>query len=402
MYAKVPKIKSIKLLLWRGVILSSVILLMGCSVPQITAEARTFLNLSLEYLDEYELPQTEIEGLSVGGLSGLAYDRQSARYWAIADAKKNPRAIALKIDLDESGEQPRFGQITAEALSPLIEPESEEGKVITLDPEGIAVGANQKWYMASEGLGQQNPPLLGQIDLQSGNWLDRIPTPTRYLPTFSDDDASKQIQGIYPNLAFESLTISPDGDRLFTATEAPLIQDAHPESDEPRSWVRFLHYWVGVGDPYVVAEHVYPLEPPPIGSVFNGLSEVLFVDPGGHFLSMERAINPLTKSYQVKLYQLAIASASDTITVDQIPESLGGITPIQKQPLLDLSDLGLDLKNLEGMTFGPNFADGSRSLILVSDNGFKQDQATQFLLFKLTQLKQQVSSSQEEGARNRF
>lgn len=392
MHAKAPRNPSIKSLFWRGVILGSVLLLlMGCSVPQISAEARTFLNLSLEYLDEYELPQIDIDGLSVGGLSGLTYDRQSGLYWAIADAKKNPRAIALKIDLNESGAQPQFEQVSAESLSSLIEPESAEGQTITLDPEGIALGSEQKFYLASEGLGQNNPPLLGQMDVQTGNWISRIPTPTRYLPAFSEADGSEQSQGIYPNLAFESLAISADGDRLFTATEAPLLQDAHPESEEPHAWVRFLHYWVGVGDPYVVAEHVYPLEPPPVGTLFNGLSEVLFVDPGGHFLAMERAINPLTKSYKVNLYQMAIASATDTIGIDQIPETLGGINPIQKEPLLDLSELGIELRNLEGMTFGPNFADGSRSLILVSDNGFQPEQPTQLLLFKLTQLKQKVS-----------
>jgi hypothetical protein len=391
-HAKAPRNPSIQSLFWRGVILGSVLLLLlGCSVRQITAEARTFLNLSLEYLDEDELPQIDIDGLSVGGLSGLTYDRQSGLYWAIADAKKNPRAVALKIDLDESGENPQFEQVSVESLSSLIEPESEAGQPITLDPEGIALGSEQKFYLASEGLGQNNPPLLGQIDVQTGEWISRIPIPTRYLPTFSEADGSEQIQGIYPNLAFESLAVSTDGDRLFTATEAPLLQDAHPESEESRAWVRFLHYWVGVGDPYVVAEHVYPLEPPPVGTLLNGLSEVLFVDPGGHFLAMERAINPLKKSYKVNLYQIAIASATDTIGINQLPENLGGINPIQKEPLLDLSELGIELRNLEGMTFGPNFADGSRSLILVSDNGFQPEQPTQLLLFKLTQLKQKVS-----------
>ena len=33
------------------------------------------------------------------------------------------------------------------------------------------------------------------------------------------------------------------------------------------------------------------------------------------------------------------------------------------------------------MTFGPNLADGRRSLVLVSDNNFAPAQFTQFLLF---------------------
>ncbi|MEM9137261.1 MAG: esterase-like activity of phytase family protein [Cyanobacteria bacterium P01_F01_bin.42] len=362
-------------------------LLTGCAASQISVEARTYLNLSLEYLDAYELPQTEIDGLSVGGISGLAYDRQNSSYWAIADAKDNPRVFELKITLDQSEPQPKFDIVSVEQLTPLATP-TEDGRAIALDPEGIALGADRKWYFASEGLGTQNPPLLGQFEPQSGEWIGSIPVPEHYLPAFSEEDASEQIGGIYPNLAFESLAISGEGDRLFAATEAPLVQDAHPNSDEPQSWVRFLHYWIGVGDPYVVAEHIYPLDPPPLGSLFNGLSEILFVDGGGHFISMERAINPLTNAYQVKLYQLAIASANDVIGIDAIPENLGGVTPIQKQLLFDLSDLDIELANLEGMAFGPDFVDGSQSLILVSDNGFRESQATQFLLFKLSQLPQ--------------
>lgn len=377
-----------RLLVRRIVAFSCLIpLLASCSNSQISVEARTYLNLSLEYLDAYELPQTEIDGLSVGGISGLAYDRQSASYWAIADAKDNPRAFELKIKLDSSASASKFESISVEKLTKLAQPIENE-RSIALDPEGIALGAERKWYFASEGLGRKNPPLLGQFDPGSGDWIEQIPTPEHYLPAFAEDDPSEQVRGIYPNLAFESLAINGEGDRLFTAAEAPLVQDTHTDSDEPRSWVRFLHYWIGVGDPYVVAEHIYPLDPPPLGTLFNGLSEILFVDGGGHFISMERAVNPLTKTYQVRLYQIAIASANDVVGVEAIPAQLGNVTPIQKSLLLDLSDLDIPLANLEGMAFGPDFADGSRSLILVSDNGFASDQATQFLLFKLSQLPQ--------------
>ena len=369
-------------------------LLVGCSVPQITSEARTFLNLSLVYLGDYELPQTDVDGLSVGGLSGITYDRQSGTYFAVADNRDDPRGVKLAIDIDESGQTPQISNISVEGVTPLQTPLSEEGVPITLDPEGVAVAADQKWYLASEGFGSEHPPVLGTFDPATGDWTTRIPTPTKYLQQAITNEAgnSEQTAGVYPNLAFESLTISPEGDRLFAATEAPLVQDSHPESAEPQSWIRFLHYWTGVGDPYVVAEHVYPIEPPPVGTIFNGLSEILFVDNGGHFLTMERAVNPLSKTYQVKLFQTAIASATDTISIEQLPAELGDLTPIQKQSLFDLSDLDVDVQNLEGMTFGPNFVDGSRSLILMSDNGFDRNEPSQFLLFKLIQGQQYAAS----------
>ncbi|WP_424102167.1 esterase-like activity of phytase family protein [Moorena producens] len=54
-------------------------------LPAITAEARTFLNLSVDFLGEYQLPQTEFTNTVVGGLSGLAYDRERDRFLAVSD-----------------------------------------------------------------------------------------------------------------------------------------------------------------------------------------------------------------------------------------------------------------------------------------------------------------------------
>jgi hypothetical protein len=57
--------------------------------------------------------------------------------------------------------------------------------------------------------------------------------------------------------------------------------------------------------------------------------------------------------------------------------------PIQKRLLLDLNELGIPLDNFEGISFGPQLPDGSKSLILVSDDNFSELQVTEFLLFRL-------------------
>ena len=41
------------------------------------------------------------------------------------------------------------------------------------------------------------------------------------------------------------------------------------------------------------------------------------------------------------------------------------------------------LENLEGMTLGPRTQDGSQTMILISDDNFREEQATQFLLFRI-------------------
>ena len=58
---------------------------------------------------------------------------------------------------------------------------------------------------------------------------------------------------------------------------------------------------------------------------------------------------------------------------------------MSKELLLNLDALGIPLDNVEGMAFGPDLADGRRSLVLVSDNNFAPAQFTQFLLFAFSE-----------------
>lgn len=50
--------------------------------------------------------------------------------------------------------------------------------------------------------------------------------------------------------------------------------------------------------------------------------------------------------------------------------------------LLDFSDFNQRIDNIEGMTFGPDFPDGSKSLLFISDDNFNEEQETQLWLFQ--------------------
>jgi hypothetical protein len=56
---------------------------------------------------------------------------------------------------------------------------------------------------------------------------------------------------------------------------------------------------------------------------------------------------------------------------------------MSKTLLLDLTELGIPMDNVEGMTFGPSF-EGRPTLILLSDNNFSPTQFTQFVAFSVT------------------
>ncbi len=385
-----------------------VIVLTGCGLPQVSAQDRLFLNLSVEFLGAEVLPATEFQDSPVGGLSGLTYDRQRDRFYAISDDRGNlgsARFYTLSLTLDAADKHPEIAQIEVEAVTPLQTQAGDRIASNTIDPEGIALSPRQSVFISSEGVARDGiPPSIQEFDLETGAWLSALPIPERYTPQTIDDEPS----GVRDNLAFEALTLNPGGYstawlepfRLFVATESALVQDLQPEqttseidrfltSEESgiQSRNRLMHYLVGDDQSTLIAEHLYLLEPDPPNTVSNGLAELLVIDQAGHFLSLERSFG--LAGFGAKLFQLATGGATDISSLPTLSNTIEGIAPIQKRLLFDFSTLDLDmpLDNIEGMTLGPRLPDGSQSLILVSDNNFDEAQITQFLLFRLNQLR---------------
>ena len=179
--------------------------------------------------------------------------------------------------------------------------------------------------------------------------------------------------------------MAQDPFRLFTATESALVQDVDLNNPETVLRSRLMHYVINpFGDPVLIGEHLYIIDNPILGTLYNGISDLLSLPQEGYLLSLERTFG--LRGYGVKIYQLVMANASDISNQKSLAGEINNITPIRKKLVLDLQKLGIKLDNLEGLTFGPRLADGSQSLIMVSDNNFAKDgkQKNQFLLFKLT------------------
>lgn len=390
-----------------GISVITVLFLTGCGLPQVSAQDRLFLDLSVEFLDAAILPDTVVQDSPVGGLSGITYDRQRDRFYAISDDRSNfapARFYTLRLTVDSVDDQPKIAQIDVEAATPLQTPEGDRYAPNTIDPEGIALSPRQSVFISSEGIARDGiPPSIQEFDIETGEWLGALPIPERYTPQMVDDEPS----GVQDNLAFEALTLNPGGYstawlepfRLFVATESALVQDIQPEQNaseiervltsetaDVQSRNRFMHYLVGDDQSTLIAEHLYLMEPDPPNIASNGLVELLVIDQAGHFLSLERSFG--LNGFGAKLFQLATGGATDISSLPTLRDTIEGIAPIQKRSLLDLSTLSLEppLDNIEGMTLGPRLPDGSRSLILVSDNNFDGAQVTQLLLFRLLNL----------------
>jgi len=373
--------------------------LTSCSLPQVKAEERLFLPISLEFLGSYQLPKQDFQGTKVGGLSGLTYDRQRNQLYVISDDRSNlapARFYTIQLTMAPTGSQPKIQAITLKAVTPLSDKTGHSYPAGSIDPEGIALSPRQSLFISSEGDSDAGlPPFIDEFDLTTGAWRRSLPIPNRYLPT------PDKRRGVQNNRGFESLTLSSistdarEPFRLFAAIESSLQQDLPvsvptPAQTQPAiqptispkpSSLRFLHYLVGETETLLISEHLYPLEAPPEGSEILGLSDLLVLDQGGHFLSLERSFG--LAGFGSKIFQLATGGATDISSIDSLAAGTEGILPIQKRLLLDLGDLGIPLDNFEGLSFGPQLPDGSQSLVLVSDDNFNELQVTEFLLFRL-------------------
>lgn len=182
----------------------------------------------------------------VGGLSGIVYDAANDRYLAISDdrSQRQPaRFYTIAIDLSDGTLDE--GDVTFEAVTTLLDEAGAPFAENSLDPEGIALTSDGRLFISSEGNANAEPPVnpfVREFSL-AGQQLAEFALPEKYLP-----NAEKTV-GIRNNLAFESLTLSPDGLSLYAAVENALNQDGPQSNLEDESLARVLQFDLASGEP---------------------------------------------------------------------------------------------------------------------------------------------------------
>jgi hypothetical protein len=352
----------------------------------IAATAAIFLNLSAQSFAVTKIYSigravfptgTPFQGTEIGGISGITYDAQKEVYYAISDdrSSKSPaRFYTLTIDL-KSGKLEKE-RIAFAGVTTLLDENDKSFPELSLDPEGIAFSENSVFVSSEGDVDRQIPPFIKEFSL-AGKELKTLSIPEIFLPD------GKGNKGIRNNLAFESLTLTPDRKYLFTATENALIQDGAVPTLETGSPCRILRYDAASGNPE--ASFLYITEPLPAGAdpagklTSSGLVDLLAIDDN-RLLSLERGFS-LETGTTVKLFEISLAKADRIEALASLKNRLSDISPAQKRLLLDLETLKIPLDNIEGLTFGPELSDGSRGLVVVSDNNFSRLQETQILGF---------------------
>ncbi|MBE8986552.1 phytase [Nostoc sp. LEGE 12450] len=332
--------------------------------------------------------------IPVGGLSGVTYDTINNRYYAISDDRSQVASARFyTFTTADSG-------VTFTNVTPLKDSNSNFFAINSLDPEGIALTNNGTVFISSEGevnptVGRVTNPFIKEFSLTTGQEVRSLLVPTKFLPVVQDtnsngivDAGDTQTSGVYNNLAFESLTITPDQKTLFSATENALFQDGLRASLTSGSPSRILQYNLVSGQPekeyLYITDAIADVPNPSTGFADNGLVDLLAIDNRGTLLALERSFAQGVGN-TIKIYEVSLQGSTDISFYDSLnnlsTEQIATIQPAQKRLLLNLNDLDLPngTDNIEGITFGPKLADGSQSIVLVSDNNFNQSQFTQIL-----------------------
>ncbi len=165
--------------------------------------------------------------------------------------------------------------------------------------------------------------------------------------------------------------------------KSPLLQDSQVDERGERvgTNVRLLTIDVGTGQTH---EYLYQLD----DGKQNGVNEILAVNDH-QFLVLERDAKAADKATAKSLFLIDLDGASDVSQIDAVGPRAApdGIRPVAKQLFLDLLDPRYGLAGptfpakIEGLTFGPDLADGRHLLLVSSDNDFLPGVPTRLFAF---------------------
>lgn len=365
---------------------------------------------TLTYLGQQIVPTSaSFRGLPMGGLSSIDYVPDTGRYLAISDDRSDrgpARFYELTLDLAKfrRSADPGGAGVTVVDMTTILDLDGQPFGRNKVDPESLRLDTRRNLiYWSNEGQrvsgAMQNPTVRRMHP--DGRPAGEFPVPAYYHPTGSAGGLAAGDMGVYNNLAFESIAITPDGKTVWTMSENGLTQDSLPTAVGRGSRARMLSFDLDTGK--AGAEYVYevgalPFAPARAGDfATNGVPDMLALS-AHEFIVIERAfavgamtpgVAALTRQptgNTIKLYRIDTRGATDVSGWASIKGR--EVVPVKRTMLLDLSSLKNDdgsvlaLDNIEGISFGP-MVDGKRTLILVSDNNFNPAQFTQFIALRI-------------------
>ena len=340
----------------------------------------------IKFLNVYNLSNnTQFNNVRVGGLSGIDYNSNTNEYFIISDDRSyiNPARfytanIVIKNDTIYTIQF--INNYFLKTTKQTVFPNSKQNKYQVSDPESIRFNKLKNklvWSSEGERIVTKTDtilvnPFIYEMDLQ-GNFLDSFILPKNLQ--MQDAQAGPRQNG-----ALEGLSFSTDYNYLYTNVEEPLYEDGERATIENnKALIRIFTF--DIKTKKNIAQYFYPLDAiahpsiPENGSKVNGVSEILCIDKN-KLLLIERSFSTGKKSCTIKIFEVILSAENNILQNNNAPI-------LQKKLIYNFDTLHKYIDNIEGICVGPNLSNGNKSLILISDNNFNDQQITQFYLFSL-------------------
>lgn len=289
-------------------------------------------------------------------LSGIAYigpDRlrpDTFRFLAVSDSSR--QIYELDVVLDTHQKRIRSTALTEAFLVAVGD-----------DLEGIAYNPHHESVFISSEVG---PAIREHLRLpvgkgKAGDLLTDVAIPEIY-------------RNIRHNRGFEAVAFDPVRKELWTANEEALTVDGPASTATRGTLVRIQKFNEHLKP---AGQWAYRTEPvgqrPPLQHQYEASGVVAMeVLPGGELLVLERAVDierflgQAVPRFTSRLYEVDLSKAEDVSAVASLE---GNSLRVAGKRLLWSKSFGFENPcNYEGMTLGPAFQDGTRSVFIISDD----------------------------------
>lgn len=308
-------------------------------------------------------------GVELGGLSSLAYDRRSHAWVSAVD---NHGTDPARLWFFRTLADPRV------VRDPLIlrAPDGTPYNGTNSDNEGLAVLPDGDYLVSSET--EPSIRIYGRDGVQKA----ALPIPARFAVTGTTPAGQAT-----SNATLEGLTMSPSGTEVIAAMEGALSGDVSPLGDT--TYHRFLVYDRAPGGSWGLSKQIgYRTEPG------MRVPEVAAVSPDG-VLVEEAAYSSVTGN-SVSLFSVTgLSGATDVSAVENLSAAPAGDVVTKKLVVnvLTCPTLGAParetqtnplLDNFEGMAARATGRPGVLAVSLISDDNFSPDQTTRILNLRAT------------------
>jgi hypothetical protein len=353
--------------------LLSTLILNSCSN---SATKQSNSNHSIQFIDKVTISNDQlIDSTIIGGFSSIDYLGDN-KYVMISDDRSEfspARFYEMTINIDSTS-------ILNYEFDNTIFLKNKEGDYFMkdeLDPESIRYRASTNTYFYTSEGGRTEEwinPFVWEMN-RAGDFISEVQIPNIFF--FNDD------KGVRENGGFESLTFENDT-IIWYANELPLKEDGEvPSFEEAQYPVRLVRQ--DIKNSIVLNQYVYNISllnerpNPSDGFYINSVPEILYIEENKLWV-MERSYTKGVGNF-IKVFEIEMTNATDVKDLKALTEQ--DYKTVTKKLFIDFSDFNQKLDNIEGMTFGPVFPDGSKSLLFVSDDNFSEEQETQLWLFKV-------------------